>query len=218
MREAAPLNQAVLADLADLADLKGETARASGSPVTASGARSRASRRPFRARSSRRGTASRDRGGEELVSADTLADGLARLSDDEFWRVERYAHDAAYAGETLDELLAEAGIEYAPLPDGVVAAVQAHFGPLLDAIETDQDRRVDLRFLCLDCGVHTGAIGQYPYSCPDELWHAVVPGGVGMLCLPCLARRLDAAGLPWPWSIPAEQMAADLLELQRAPA
>lgn len=58
---------------------------------------------------------------------------------------------------------------------------------------------VDLRFHCLDCDVHTGKIGQYPYNCPDELWLAVVPGGRGMLCLDCLAKRLAAAGLPWPF-------------------
>lgn len=47
-------------------------------------------------------------------------------------------------------------------------------------------RRLD----CLDCGIDTYVIGEYPYHLRDELWHAVVPGGRGMLCLGCLEVRL----------------------------
>jgi len=46
------------------------------------------------------------------------------------------------------------------------------------------------RWDCLDCGIDTFAIGEYPYSLRDELWYAVVPSGRGMLCLDCLEVRL----------------------------
>jgi hypothetical protein len=46
------------------------------------------------------------------------------------------------------------------------------------------------RWHCLDCGIDTLAIGEYPYHLRDELWHAVVPSGRGMLCLECLEVRL----------------------------
>src|SRR5262245_604740 len=43
---------------------------------------------------------------------------------------------------------------------------------------------------CLDCGIDTVAIGEYPYHLRDELWYAIVPSGRGMLCLDCVERRL----------------------------
>jgi hypothetical protein len=43
---------------------------------------------------------------------------------------------------------------------------------------------------CLDCGVDTFAIREYPYKLRDELWHAIVPGGDGMLCKSCVSVRL----------------------------
>ena len=44
-------------------------------------------------------------------------------------------------------------------------------------------------FLCLDCGVDTGAIDEY-YRVTNELWARVNPGGDGMLCIGCLEKRL----------------------------
>jgi hypothetical protein len=43
---------------------------------------------------------------------------------------------------------------------------------------------------CLDCGIDTVAIGEYPYYLRDALWRRVVPSGRGMLCLDCLEVRL----------------------------
>ncbi len=149
------------------------------------------------------------------MRSDALADGLARLTDAELEELDAFALEAIFADETVADLLGRAGIGYASMPDEIVAAVRAHFDPVLDALRVEQDRRIDLRFHCLDCDVHTGEIGQYPYGCPDELWQAVVTGGHGMLCLGCLAKRLDSAGLPWPWSKPAEQMAAELAQACR---
>lgn len=147
---------------------------------------------------------------------DRLADALAGLSEEEFAEIHGYAQDAAYniAGDLLSDRLAQVGVEFPRLPTELDEAVASHYDALLDVLDAENDRRIDLRFHCLDCDVHTGEIGQYPYGCPDDLWHAVVPGGRRMLCLACLAKRLDAAGLPWPWSKPVEQLAAELLELQ----
>ena len=44
-------------------------------------------------------------------------------------------------------------------------------------------------FLCLDCGVDTGAIDE-DYMVTHELWARVNPGGDGMLCIGCLEKRL----------------------------
>jgi hypothetical protein len=44
-------------------------------------------------------------------------------------------------------------------------------------------------FLCLDCGVDTGAIDE-EYRVTNELWARVNPGGEGMLCIGCLEKRL----------------------------
>ena len=46
------------------------------------------------------------------------------------------------------------------------------------------------RWHCLDCGLDTIVIGEYPYNLRDDLWNAIVPGGRGMLCLDCLEVRL----------------------------
>lgn len=42
---------------------------------------------------------------------------------------------------------------------------------------------------CLDCDVDTWSVGQY-YSVTDELWASAVPEVKGMLCLPCLQKRI----------------------------
>ena len=44
-------------------------------------------------------------------------------------------------------------------------------------------------FLCLDCGVDTGAIDEY-YMVTHELWACANPDGAGMLCIGCLEKRL----------------------------
>jgi hypothetical protein len=49
-------------------------------------------------------------------------------------------------------------------------------------------------FACLDCGVNTSAVGDY-YSLHDDVWQrahpdAADPDAGGMLCIPCLERRL----------------------------
>lgn len=137
---------------------------------------------------------------------------LVYLTDQRLHEIDMYASHAAHGipHDIAADLLSAVGIQLDPLPDDIAQAIEAHYEPLLDAIEGEQERRLDLRMRCLDCNVNTGDIGQYPYDCPDELWHAVVPGGRGMLCLACLARRLDAAGLAWPWSIGPDEIAAEM--------
>jgi hypothetical protein len=63
---------------------------------------------------------------------------------------------------------------------------------LFDALEYDAYR---FGPYCLDCGVDTIEIGQYPYAVVDEVWHeavpaSTVPAGTGMLCIPCLEKRI----------------------------
>jgi hypothetical protein len=48
-------------------------------------------------------------------------------------------------------------------------------------------------FACLDCGVNT-SVGDY-YSLHDDVWQRAYPEGAdpddeGMLCIPCVERRL----------------------------
>lgn len=70
-----------------------------------------------------------------------------------------------------------------------------------------QELQDELSFLCLDCKVHTGKIGNY-YMVHDSLWESVVPEGDGMLCFNCLAKRtgrditvadLTDAPVNWKW-------------------
>ena len=49
---------------------------------------------------------------------------------------------------------------------------------------------VDKSFCCLDCGVDTSGIGEYPLMIRNELWYQIVPGGKGMLCKADMERRL----------------------------
>ena len=57
---------------------------------------------------------------------------------------------------------------------------------IADAIN---EKELPLRFLCVDCGKDTHG-GEY-YMVWDEVWEAsgMTPDG-GMLCLPCLERRI----------------------------
>ena len=45
------------------------------------------------------------------------------------------------------------------------------------------------RFLCVDCGVDTGRIGEY-YFIHTPLWLSVIDSIAGMLCVGCLENRL----------------------------
>jgi len=45
------------------------------------------------------------------------------------------------------------------------------------------------RFICIDCGVDTGKIGEY-YFIHTLLWISVMDSIKGMLCIGCLEKRL----------------------------
>jgi len=45
------------------------------------------------------------------------------------------------------------------------------------------------RFLCVDCRMDTGKIGEY-YFIHTPLWLSVVGSKTGMLCVGCLEKRL----------------------------
>jgi len=45
------------------------------------------------------------------------------------------------------------------------------------------------KFICLDCGVDTGRIGEF-YMLHDDVWLSVVPDSLGMLCVGCIESRL----------------------------
>lgn len=45
------------------------------------------------------------------------------------------------------------------------------------------------RFLCMDCGVDTGKIGEH-YMLKDHVWFSVVESNKGMLCVGCIEQRL----------------------------
>lgn len=51
------------------------------------------------------------------------------------------------------------------------------------------------RFICLDCNVDTGKLGEH-YMLKDSVWWAAHPSPLGMLCIGCvesrLSRRLDS--------------------------
>jgi hypothetical protein len=46
------------------------------------------------------------------------------------------------------------------------------------------------KFLCLDCEVDTGKIGEH-YMLRDDIWLSVVNSNKGMLCIKCLEKRLN---------------------------
>ena len=46
------------------------------------------------------------------------------------------------------------------------------------------------KFLCLDCKVDTGKIGEH-YFVDTDLWLSAVGSKVGMLCIGCLETRLQ---------------------------
>ncbi len=50
-------------------------------------------------------------------------------------------------------------------------------------------RRSRRKFLCVDCSVDTGKLGEF-YFLKTPLWLSVMPGGNGMLCVGCLENRL----------------------------
>ncbi|GEM_PF-2302855 len=50
-------------------------------------------------------------------------------------------------------------------------------------------KRSRRRFLCADCSVDTGKLGEF-YFLKTPLWLSVMPGGHGMLCVGCLEVRL----------------------------
>jgi hypothetical protein len=59
----------------------------------------------------------------------------------------------------------------------------------VDVEEAARDAALERRFHCLDCDVHTSAIGEY-YMLRDEVWLEANPDGDGMLCVGCLEKRL----------------------------
>jgi hypothetical protein len=48
---------------------------------------------------------------------------------------------------------------------------------------------------CLDCGADTHALGEY-FMCVEEVWLEAHPDDKGMLCVPCVERRLGRALVP----------------------
>lgn len=59
--------------------------------------------------------------------------------------------------------------------------------------------RTRTRWLCLDCGVHTGHIAEH-YVLADEVWFQVAPKE-GMLCIGCLESRLGRQLAPADFAI-----------------
>lgn len=45
------------------------------------------------------------------------------------------------------------------------------------------------KFLCLDCGIDTGAIYEH-YMLIDSTWYLIHDSKIGMLCIGCLEIRL----------------------------
>jgi hypothetical protein len=68
-------------------------------------------------------------------------------------------------------------IQHDPMDD-TCPCDECHFGWLSDQ-----------RWLCLDCFVHTGVIGEY-YMVRNDLWHNSVTEERGMLCVGCLESRI----------------------------
>jgi hypothetical protein len=63
----------------------------------------------------------------------------------------------------------------------------ALFGALESELEATRLRELELN--CLDCGVDTVAINEF-YMVNDDIWRVANSGLEGMLCIPCLERRL----------------------------
>lgn len=55
--------------------------------------------------------------------------------------------------------------------------------------ECEQEWLNDAHWMCLDCGIHTGVIGEY-YMVTGDLWHSTVTEQRGMLCVGCLESRI----------------------------
>lgn len=53
----------------------------------------------------------------------------------------------------------------------------------------NEETEMDSVWLCADCGVHTGYIGDY-YMVQDSLWE-IYGCGEGMLCIECLETRMQ---------------------------
>lgn len=51
------------------------------------------------------------------------------------------------------------------------------------------------RFLCLDCGVDTGKIGEH-YMLIDETWALTGLGSIGMLCVLDVEKRIGRNLVP----------------------
>jgi hypothetical protein len=51
------------------------------------------------------------------------------------------------------------------------------------------------KFLCLDCGVDTGRIGEH-YMLIDETWRLTGLGKIGMLCVEHVESRIDRKLVP----------------------
>lgn len=45
------------------------------------------------------------------------------------------------------------------------------------------------KFLCLDCGIDTGAIYEH-YMLVDSIWYQIHDSKYGMLCIGCAEQRL----------------------------
>jgi hypothetical protein len=55
--------------------------------------------------------------------------------------------------------------------------------------QTCRSKKMD-KFKCLDCSINTREIDEY-YMIEEDVWHSIVPGDEGMLCIGCLEKRLD---------------------------
>jgi ribonuclease HI len=58
-------------------------------------------------------------------------------------------------------------------------------------------------FRCMDCGINTNEIGEYPLMLNYKVWGSIVPDGIGMLCQADMEKRLGrpltAADRREPW-------------------
>lgn len=51
------------------------------------------------------------------------------------------------------------------------------------------------KFLCMDCGVDTGKIGEH-YMLKDEVWNLIHDSNKGMLCIEHAEKRLGRKLIP----------------------
>lgn len=63
-----------------------------------------------------------------------------------------------------------------------------------DLYDPDNDYETNEAWLCLDCSVHTGKIGEY-YIIEDEVWE-LAEVDEGMLCIGCLEVRIGRELVP----------------------